>query len=379
MGKKVMLLQGNEACAMGALYAGLKFFAGYPITPSSEIAEILSEELPKNGGVFIQMEDEIASMGAIIGASLTGAKTMTATSGPGFSLKQENIGYACLTETPCVVVNVMRGGPSTGSPTGPSQSDLMQARWGTHGDHPIICLYPNSVGEIFSETVRAFNLSEKYRNPVILTYDEIVAHLREKVLVPEPGELEVINRTRPTCPPAEYIPHNFKGDMPAPMADFGSGYRYHVTGLNYRPDGFPTNDGNLMHEQETYLARKISSHLDDIIRFEEYRLDDAEVCVVAFGSTSRSAKAAVELVRSRGIKAGLFRIITMWPFPETRLNEITKRIKHILVPEMNLGQIINEVERCSHDWNVLGGIHTVDAKPIKPGTIAEKLESMVRK
>ncbi len=240
MAKKVALLQGNEACAQGALYAGCRFFGGYPITPSTEVAEVLSNELPKVGGKFIQMEDEIGAIASVIGASLTGSKALTATSGPGVSLKQELLGYACIAEVPCVVINVMRGGPSTGMPTGPGQSDVMQARWGTHGDHAAIAVAPASCQEIFTETVRAFNLAEKYRMPVQVLYDEIVGHMRERIEFPEPGELEVIDRAKPTVSPEEYKPYDTSfGDVP-PLAAFGSEYRFHVTGLNKAADGFPT-------------------------------------------------------------------------------------------------------------------------------------------
>ncbi|MDX1764028.1 MAG: 2-oxoacid:acceptor oxidoreductase subunit alpha, partial [bacterium] len=236
---RIRLMQGNEACAEGALAAGCRFFAGYPITPSSEIGEYLALRLPRLGGNFIQMEDEIASMAAIIGASIVGVKSMTATSGPGFSLKQENIGFACISEIPCVIVNVMRGGPSTGFPTGPSQGDFMQARWGTHGDHPIIVLAPSTVKEVFSETIRAFNLSEQFRTPVILLMDEILAHMREKVVVPEPLEYTVADRLRPTCAPEVYLPYANDVDV-SPLAPFGEGYRYHITGMYHDETGFPT-------------------------------------------------------------------------------------------------------------------------------------------
>ena len=273
----IKLLQGNEACAEGALYAGCTFFAGYPITPSTEVAEYLARRLPQIDGVFLQMEDEIAAMAAVIGGSLAGCKSLTATSGPGFSLKQENMGFAMLTEVPCVIVNVMRGGPSTGVPTGPGQSDIMQCRWGTHGDHPVICLTPAYVQEIFSETVRAFNLSEKYRTPVIIAFDEIVGHMRERIEIPDKGVLPVVNRVKPTCPPSEYLPYDdSKGDVP-PMANFFEGYRYHVTGLNHGTDGFPVNASPRIHTDELRLMRKVEANKAEIIKYEEYMLEDAEV------------------------------------------------------------------------------------------------------
>ncbi|WP_243688070.1 2-oxoacid:acceptor oxidoreductase subunit alpha [Geotalea toluenoxydans] len=332
MAKKVAFMQGNEAGAQGALYAGCKFFAGYPITPSTEVAEVMSAELPKIGGKFIQMEDEIGAMAAVIGGSLAGSKALTATSGPGLSLKQELIGYACIAETPVVIFNVMRGGPSTGMPTGPSQSDVMSAKWGTHGDHPAICLVPASVQEIFEETVRAFNLAEKYRTPVMVMPDEIVAHMRERIVFPEPGELKVIDRTAPSVSPDQYKPYDTKfGDVP-PLAAFGSGYRFHVTGLNKAEDGFPTTKAALVQAEEERQVRKVDANIDDIVTFEEYMLDDAEVAIVAFGSTSRSARFAVNEARKAGIKVGLFRIKTFWPFPDKQIKALASKVKAIITP-----------------------------------------------
>jgi len=373
---RVAFLQGNEACAFGALYAGCRFFAGYPITPSTEVAEAMARELPKIGGAFIQMEDEIAAMAAVIGASLTGAKSLTATSGPGFSLKQENIGYACIAEIPCVIINVMRGGPSTGMPTGPSQSDVMQAKWGTHGDHPAICLVPASVQELFTETVRAFNLSEKYRTPVTVMPDEIVGHMRERIVFPEPGELEVVNRTSPLVRPQDYKPYDTSfGDIP-PLAAFGSGYRFHVTGLNKAQDGFPTTRAELVQAEEERHIRKIENAIDDIVTYEDYLLDDAEVVVVAFGSISRSARHAVNEARNNGIKAGLFRIITFWPFPERQIRALAQYCKTIIVPEMNLGMTIHEVRRCAEGRVPVSGIFRVDGEPISPREIFARIQEV---
>ena len=371
---RVRLLQGNEACAEGALYAGCSFFAGYPITPSTEVAEHMAKNLPLRGGVFLQMEDEIAAMAAVIGGSLAGRKALTATSGPGFSLKQENLGFAMLTEIPCVVVNVMRGGPSTGVPTGPGQSDIMQCRWGTHGDHPSICLTPAYVHEMFSETVRAFNLSEKYRTPVIVAFDEIVGHMREKIEIPEAGVLPVIDRTKPTCPPEEYLPYDdSKGDVP-PMANFFEGYRFHVTGLNHGPDGFPVNASPRIHTDELRLMRKVEANRDDIVRYVEHQLEDAEVAVFAYGVSGRSAKAAVDLARARGIRAGLFRPLTIWPFPEEQVAALSKRVRSIIVPELSLGQIIFEVDRCAKGRCRVEGIHRVDGDPIYPEQILARIQ-----
>ncbi len=370
--KKRKLMQGNEACAEGALYAGCRFFAGYPITPSTEVAEVMSIRLPKIGGRFIQMEDEIASISAIIGASLAGLKSLTATSGPGFSLKQEGLGFACLAEVPCVIVNVMRGGPSTGYPTGPSQSDVMQARWGTHGDHPAVVVTPAYVQEILTETVRAFNLAEKYRTPVIVLYDEIVGHMREPITIPEPGELEVVDRKKPDCPPEEYLPYDEKYEV-APLAAYGEGYRFHVTGLNHRADGFPTNDPALIEEGNKRILRKIENNRADICKNEEFELDDAEIGIFAYGSTARSARYAVKEARSKGIKAGLLRPLTIWPFPDDAVAELSKKVKAVIVPELNLGQIVNEVRRVACNTEV-EGIHRVDGEPITPAQILETIE-----
>jgi len=374
--KKVGFLQGNEAAAQGALYAGCRFFAGYPITPSTEVAEVMSNELPKIGGKFIQMEDEIAAMAAVIGGSLAGSKVLTSTSGPGLSLKQELIGYACIAEIPCVIINVMRGGPSTGMPTGPSQSDVMSAKWGTHGDHPAITLVPASVQELFEETVRAFNLAEKYRTPVMVMPDEIVGHMRERIVFPEPGELEVINRTAPTVPPEQYKPYDTTfGDVP-PLAAFGTEYRFHVTGLNKMADGFPTTKAQVVQEEEERQVRKVEDNKADIVRYEEYLTEDAEVIVVAYGSTSRSARFAVNEARKAGIKAGMFRLITFWPFPDEQIASLGAKAKAIIVPEMNLGMAKLEVERCVKGQAPVYGINRVDGEPINPGQIFELMKEV---
>jgi len=376
--KKVALLQGNEACAHGAVYAGCNFFGGYPITPSTEVAEVLSNELPKVGGKFIQMEDEIAAMASIIGASLAGSKALTASSGPGISLKQELIGYACIAEVPCVIISVMRGGPSTGMPTGPGQSDVMQAKWGTHGDHATIALAPASCQEIFTETVRAFNLAEKYRMPVQVVYDEIVGHMRERIEFPEPGELEVIDRAAPTDSPADYKPYDpTKGDVP-PLAAFGSGYKFHVTGLNKAPDGFPTTKAELVDAEERRQILKVEGEVAraDIEKYEEYLTDDAEVLIFAYGSTSRSARYAVNELRKEGVKAGLFRPITLWPFPEKRIAELGKQVKSIIVAELNLGQMNLEVERVVKGACPVLHIGRVDGEPINPGQIMNKVKEV---
>jgi 2-oxoglutarate ferredoxin oxidoreductase subunit alpha len=373
---KSKLLQGNEACAEGALYAGCRFFAGYPITPSTEVAEYLSRELPKVGGAFIQMEDEIAAMGATIGGALAGAKSLTATSGPGFSLKQENLGYAMLTEVPCVIIDVMRGGPSTGVPTGPSQSDIMQCKWGTHGDHPVICLTPGYVQEIFDETIRAFNLSEKYRTPVIVAYDEIIGHMRERVEIPDAGVIPVVDRTKPPQGLEKYLPYDdSKGDVP-PMANFFEGYRYHVTGLNHLPDGFPVNASPRIHTDEERLIRKVDGNRADICKNELYKTEDAEIGIFAYGASARAAKNAIDAARAEGIKVGLFRPLTMWPFPEAEVAAFAKQVKTMIVPELSLGQIILEVERVAAGQCPVQGIFRVDGDPITPAQILAKIKEV---
>jgi|CZCB01.1.fsa_nt_gi 2-oxoglutarate ferredoxin oxidoreductase subunit alpha len=371
--KKYKLLQGNEACVEGALAAGMRFFAGYPITPSTEIAEISSQRLPLIGGKFIQMEDELASMAAIIGASLTGLKSMTATSGPGFSLMQENIGYAAITETPCVIVNVQRGGPSTGLPTSPAQGDVMQAKWGTHGDHPVVALTPNSVQETYEYTVKAFNIAEKYRTPVILLMDETVGHMREKMIIKDPSEIEVINRKKPNCKPIEYIAFKPDKDMVPPMAAFGEGYRYHVTGLVHDETGFPTNNNEVAENLIRRLVEKIEKNIEDFSYYEEYRLEDAEVVIVAYGGVSRSAKYAVDELRKKNIKAGMFRPITIWPFLEKQIREVGLRAKEIYVAEMNLGQYFLEVERVAGKYCSVKKINKVNGELMTPDEIINSI------
>lgn len=345
MARKVKFLQGNEACVEGALMAGMTFYSGYPITPSTEIAELSAEKLPRIGGKFIQMEDEIAGIAAAIGASITGAKAMTATSGPGFSLKQENIGYAALTEIPLVIVNVQRGGPSTGLPTAPGQGDLMQAMWGTHGDHPVIVLTPDSVKETFDLTIRSFNLAEKYRTPVILLTDEITGHMREKIEIPDASEIEIINRVKPQAGEDYKAYKVYEGDLVPKIADFGTGFRYHVTGLMHDETGFPSNSTKNAGKLMDRLMAKVEDNKEDIITFEEVDTADAEYLIVSYGGTARTAKAAIKKLRAEGIKVGLFRPITVWPFPEKQVLELSKKVKDIIVAELNYGQMKLEVER----------------------------------
>jgi len=373
MNGKEVFYQGNEAVAEAALYAGCRFFAGYPITPSTEVAEFLSRRLPMVGGSFIQMEDEISAMAAVIGASLVGRKSLTATSGPGYSLKMENIGFACITEVPCVIVNVMRGGPSTGLPTGPSQADVMQARWGTHGDHPAIALAPASVQEIFAETVRAFNLSERLRTPVSLLTDEIIGHMREKIVIPEEGELEIWNRPRPDVPPEEYKPYDTSRGIIPPMADFGTGYRWHVTGLNHDETGFPTNKPNLVQPEEERLLAKITENLSIIEKYEDVRQEGAKVGVVAYGSTARSAKSAVSEAFAHGVPVDFLRPVTLWPYPEVPTRDMAERVDVIIVAEMNLGQMIHEVQRCVGGRAKVVGVNRADGEPITPEQILKRI------
>jgi 2-oxoglutarate ferredoxin oxidoreductase subunit alpha len=369
--EKIQVITGNEACAEGAIAAGLKFFGGYPITPSSEIAEILSVRLPEEGGSFIQMEDEIAAMGSVIGASLAGAKAMTATSGPGFSLKQENIGYAIMAEVPCVIVNVQRGGPSTGLPTMPAQGDVMQARWGTHGDHPIIVLSPNSVRETFVLTIRAFNLAERYRTPVILLMDEIIGHVNEKVILPQPGDYEIVERKKPDVSPEEFLPYKHTESHVPPMVSFGEGYRYHVTGLSHDETGFPTNNPAEIDRLIRRLHRKIEAHLDDILEVQQEHMEDARIALIAYGSTSRSARRASMLAREKGIAAGLLRPLVLWPFPAQQIEAIAEQVDHIIVPEMNLGQVAHEVEWATRRQVPITRINRVDGEPISPQQILD--------
>ena len=343
---KARLMQGNEACVEGALAAGVRFFGGYPITPSTEVAEGMAKLLPTVGGKFVQMEDEIASMGVVLGASLAGKKAVTASSGPGISLKQELIGYAAAAEIPVVIVNVQRVGPSTGQPTAPSQGDVMQARWGTHGDHPMIALSPWSVREAFDTAVMAVNYSERFRTPVILLMDEIVGHLREKVELPEASAIEIYPRRKPTCSRAEgYEPFTPDKDLVPNTANFGEGYHIHVTGLIHDDTGFPIGSPKITREVTKRLHEKIDIARDEITHVEEYFMDDAEYAVVAFGGTARTAYEAVANARKKGIKVGMVRLITIWPFADKAIKKIAEKVKGILVADLNYGQLVGEVER----------------------------------
>lgn len=370
------LMQGNEAVAEGALAAGVRFFAGYPISPSTEIAEMMAERLPRLGGKFIQMEDEISSLAAVIGASLAGVKSITATSGPGFSLMQENLGFAAMAEVPCVIVNVQRCGPSTGMPTAPAQGDVMQARWGTHGDHPVIVLCPWSVREAYDLTVRAVNLAEKYRVPVVLLLDEVTGHLRERVVLPAPGELEIVDRKGPGMVPGEYIPYRPDETGVPLMAAFGDGYRYHVTGLVHDERGLPSSNPVVAEQLVLRLHEKIHRNLDDITMDDAMYLEDARVVVLAYGATARSAARAVVEARRRGIKAGLYRPLTLWPFPARRVEALAEQAHTIVVPEMNLGQYRLEVERVAGGRARVRGINRVNGELTSPGAILAVLQEV---
>ncbi len=373
---KMKLMQGNEAVAEGALAAGCRFFAGYPITPSSEIAEHLAEKLPEVGGSFIQMEDEIASMAAVIGGSLAGKKSMTATSGPGFSLKQENFGFACLAEIPLVLVNVQRMGPSTGMPTSPAQGDVMQAKWGTHGDHPVIVLSPASVDESYRAAVRAFNMSEKLRVPVVILLDEVIGHMREGVEVTAAEDLVLEERKRPTVEPSEYQPYDDDGSGIPPMANFGEGYRFHVTGLFHDETGFPNLDPEVADDLMRRLMGKLERYPEVYKWVEHTDTEDARVVVFSHGSPSRAASSAVRQARREGLKVGQLRAVTLWPFPEDEMRKLADTADVVLVPEMNLGQIKLEVERVMGGSASVIGLNRTDGELFKPSEIYDKIREV---
>ncbi len=344
---KEFFYSGDEACAAGAIAAGCRFFAGYPITPATEIAETMSERLPEVGGTYLQMEDEIASMAAVLGASWGGVKAMTATSGPGFSLMMENIGLGVMLETPCVLVNMQRAGPSTGLPTLTGQGDMMQAKWGSHGPYSIIALSPASPQELFNLTIKAFNLAEKYRVPVLVMSEEAIGHMYEKVTIPPDSEIIVTPRRRPKVPPEEYLPYVPDADLVPPMAVAGEGYRFHVTGLTHDERGYPVMTAEAQHNLVRRLVDKIELNRKDIIEVEETNTKDAEVVVCSYGISARVASIAVEQARASGIKVGMLRLITVWPFPEDKIRELAVKIKAFVVPEINQGQIVREVERAA--------------------------------
>ncbi len=372
------LISGNHACALAAVAAGCRFFAGYPITPSSEIAERLARLLPQAGGVFVQMEDEIASIAAVIGASMGGVKSLTATSGPGFSLKQENLGYAAGAEIPCVIVNVMRGGPSTGMPTRPAQGDIMQSRWGSHGDYPIVVLAPASVREIYTETLRAFDLAESLRTPVVLLYDQVIAQLTETVELPDAQDGARAERKWASGPRAAYRPYAADADGIPAMSRPGAGYRVHTTGLTHAENGFPTQNPEAVARNLGRLLTKFEPHRDTIDSWQAIGCEDAEVVTVAIGISARAATRAIDIAGANGVRLGLFRPITLWPFPEAALREAAKKARAVLVPEMNAGQLSLEVERILGAKRV-HGIHRYDGEPIAPAEIAARAESLAQK
>jgi 2-oxoglutarate ferredoxin oxidoreductase subunit alpha len=340
-------LNGDTACAEGALASDCRFFAGYPITPATEIAEAMSKRLPEVGGIYIQMEDELASMNAILGASSAGVKSMTSTSGPGFSLMMENLGLGIMMEIPCVLVNIQRGGPSTGLPTIVGQQDMMQARWGSHGDYEIIALAPCSPQEMFDYTIKAFNLSEKYRVPVLVMADEVVGHMTEKVVIPDAKDIETVNRKKPRTKPEKYIMYQPDENLVPPMANAGDGYKVITTGLTHNEKGYPDMSQEAQEKLIKRLCDKIVLNKKDIIEIEQLYLEDASIAVVAYGSPARSALRAVRNARNEKIPAGLMRLITVWPFPEEEVFELAKKVNAIIVPEINHGQMVREVDRCA--------------------------------
>ena len=378
---RVLLLQGNQAVVEGAIAAGVRFYGGYPITPSTEIAEGMAKRLPQVGGKFMQTEDELAGIGTVLGASLGGAKAMTATSGPGFSLKQEMIGMACSAEIPCVIVDVQRVGPATGQPTSPSQGDVMQTRWGTHGDHWLIVVSPSSVPECFDLTRRAVELSEKYRCPVILLMDEIVGHMRERIELPDSYEgLSVPRRKQPDTPPKKYLAYaDTDGSMVPTMADFGSGYRWHMTGLVHDETGFPKGTPAATKNSQDRLHLKLRDHEDDIVQVENYRTEDADVVVIAYGGAARTAYDAVDMARDEGIRAGLLRPVTIWPFADRQIQAAAKKAKCLLVHELNCGQYVREVGRAVRGLVPVDLYAKYDNEPATPEQLLEKIRESAEK
>lgn len=340
-------VNGDWACAEGGMAAGCRFFAGYPITPATEVAERMSKRLPEVGGVFIQMEDEIASMNAILGGSWGGAKSMTSTSGPGFSLMMENFGLGIMTETPCVVINVQRGGPSTGLPTLVGQADMMQARWGSHGDYEVIALAPQSPQECFDLTIEAFNLSEMFRMPVLVMSDEVVGHMTEKVVIPRQEDIHLVPRRKPSLPPGEFLTFQPKEDLVPEMPIAGEGYFVHVTGLTHNEKGYPVITPEAQEKLVRRLVDKVRLNVDRIIRVQKENLDDADIVVISYGISARTSKSAVEMARAKGLRVGFLRLITVWPFPEKLIRELGRRVSAFVVPEINFGQMAREVERCA--------------------------------
>ena len=367
---RLLFLQGNEVVAEAAIYAGMRFYAGYPITPSTEIAERLADRLPEVGGSCIQMEDEIGSLCAVIGASLTGLKSMTATSGPGYSLMQEAIGYAIMTEVPCVIVSVQRGGPSTGLPTRASQGDVMQVRWGTHGDHAIVCLTASSHQDLFDVVVRAFNISETFRTPVVLLLDEVVGHMREPVRIPAPGEIELTERLITSVPrDVDYHPYFPREDGRLPMSHFGGDHRYNVTGLYHDMWGFPSDNPRIANDLIHHLMNKLENRTRDLTLMKEWHMDDADIVLISYGASARSARHIMEDRRSVGVRIGLIELQTLWPFPADMIRERCQRADYVIVVEMNMGQIVREVKAAVDDPHRVFLANRVDGEMITPNDI----------
>ncbi|MFC2036223.1 2-oxoacid:acceptor oxidoreductase subunit alpha [Chloroflexota bacterium] len=371
-------MNGDIAAAEGAISAGCRFFAGYPITPATEVAERMAERLPEVNGIYIQMEDELASMNAVLGASWGGVKAMTATSGPGFSLMMENLGLGVMLETPCVLANIQRAGPSTGLPTLVGQGDMMQARWGSHGCYGMIALSPSSPQEMYEIVIKAFNISEKYRTPVLVMADEVVGHMSERVVIPSPEEIKVVPRRKPDISPEKYLPFVPDADLVPPMANAGEGYRFHVTGLTHDERGYPVMDSETQDKLIRRLLEKIDRNKNDIIELEEDGVDGATVVVCSYGISARISKFAVERAREEGLKVGMIKFITVWPFPEETIRRIAKEVKAFIVPEINSGQIALEVERCAGGAadtilvsHMGGGVH-------HPDSILEAIRKAVR-
>lgn len=372
---KYTFMQGNEAMTEGAIAAGARFYAGYPITPSTEVAETSSVRLPQVGGLYVQMEDEIGSMAALIGAACSGKKAYTATSGPGISLMAENLGVAVLGEVPCVVIDVQRSGPSTGMATRPAQGDVNQARWGTHGDHSIIALAPSSVQDCFDLMVTAFNYAETYRTPVIFLADEIIGHLQEQVMIRKPEEIEVVERPVPTCAPADYKPYSYDGTF-APLASYGSDYVFKINGSMHDEMGRPCSTPDNADRVIRHLSSKIEDHKDEIVITRKYQMDDAEYVIIVYGGTTRAALSAMKKGREAGMKIGVLQLVTVWPVADKEIKEALNQAKAVVVPELNLGQFITEI-RVRNEKNIpVEGINRVDGKPIEPAEILRKIEEV---
>lgn len=370
---KVRFMQGNEAMAEGAFAAGARFYAGYPITPSSEIAEISSRRLPQLGGIYIQMEDELGSIAAVIGASAAGRKAFTATSGPGFSLMQENLGVAVMAEVPCVIINVQRSGPSTGLATKPAQGDFMQSRWGTHGDHGIIVLSPSTVEDCYYLMIKAFNLSEKYRTPVIFLADEIIGHLKERAVIRDIGPEEIVTREMPNCDPKDYKTFEIGESGIAPLAYFGSDYIVRLSGSTHDEAGFPNSKPENADKFVRHYTDKIEKNKKDITIVRKYNMENADYAIITFGCTTRSALEAMEILKAEGKKVGILQLVTLWPFPDDEVLEVCNQVKGVVVPELNLGQLIREVQRVNRKEIPIVGVNRVDSLSIHPNEIIDKI------